>query len=288
MKKEKKMNAAPPSGRLRTRLTRGGEMNSLTDRQIVKPSSGKAVGAVAKSIKILRYIRDAKEPAGVTRIAKDTNLNASTCFNILKTLAAEDFVVFDPQSRTYAISFGVLDIALGATALGRDITTIQPLMDRIARDNGVTLTLWQPVEQNRKALILSALARNDIRIQMAIGQRLPILLGATGRCFAAFSKLSDEQLQRRFKEMRWKRPLNYSEFYDQVQKTAVEGWSLDEGYFATGTISIAVPVLDNDDIAIMAATATMFADQHKKEKIDIIVQDLNNLSRRIKQILIGT
>ena len=88
--------------------------------------------------------------------------------------------------------------------------------------------------------------------------------------------------------MRWKRPLNYSEFYDQVQKTAVEGWSLDEGYFATGTISIAVPVLDNDDIAIMAATATMFADQHKKEKIDIIVQDLNNLSRRIKQILIGT
>jgi len=253
-----------------------------------KLPSGKVVGAVANSIMILRYLSNAREPAGVTRIAKETKLNASTCFNILKTLTVEDFVSFDPLTKTYAISFGVLDVAWGATALGNDINTIRPLMDKIARDNGVTLTLWQPIGGNRMVLILSALTQSAIRIQMAVGQRLPKLVGAAGRCFAAFSELSEKELERRFEAMRWNRPFSFSEFREQVRETAEQGWALDEGYFATGTVSISVPILDDSGIAVMAATATIFANQLEPGQVEVIVRDLNQLSRRIKQIVVGT
>src|SRR5690606_26368654 len=50
---------------------------------------GKVVGAVAGAIKILRYLADSRVPLGVSRIAKDTKLNTSTSFNILRTLAME-------------------------------------------------------------------------------------------------------------------------------------------------------------------------------------------------------
>ena len=153
-------------------------------------ASGKIVGAVDGAIKILRYLSGSHEPIGVSRIAKETRLNTSTAFNILRTLAVHNLVVFDAQSKTYALSLGIMEIARGATALGGDIEAARLAMERIAQAHGVTVTLWQLISRNRKVLVLSALTRNFMRIQMAVGQRLPVLTGATGRIFAAFGSMN--------------------------------------------------------------------------------------------------
>ena len=255
---------------------------SRAERTSGTPASGKVVPAVASAIRILRYLSTAPEPAGVSRIARDLKLNPSTCFNILRTLAAEDFVSFDPVGKTYVISWGVMDLAHGATALRGDINTIRPLMERIAHDHGVTVTLWQPISANRKVLILSAHSRSAMRIQMAMGQRLPLLIGATGRVIAAFSKLARAELRKRFEEIRWDRPLSFEQFMAQAREAAKSGWATDEGNFATGTVSIAVPVLNDDGIAVMAATATMFTGQYDSERAAAVVADLQELAARLK------
>jgi DNA-binding IclR family transcriptional regulator len=249
--------------------------------------SGKVVGAVVGAIKILRYLSNASEPVGVTRIAKDTKLNTSTCFNILRTLASEDLVFFDPLSKTYTVSLGIMDLAKGATALAGDISSVRPLMERIARDHGVTVTLWQPIANNRKVLIMSALTRSAMRIQMAVGQRLPMFIGATGRVFAAFSAVAENEMRRRFAEIRWDRPLSFEEFAAQVQEAARQGWAVDNGYFADGTVSVAVPILNDAGVAVMAVTATMFAGQYDEGRAAAIVDELRDFSTRVKRIVAG-
>jgi DNA-binding IclR family transcriptional regulator len=248
---------------------------------------GKVVGAVAGAIKILRYLSESRVPLGVSRIAKDTKLNTSTSFNILRTLAMEDFVQFDPVSKTYSLSLGIMEIAKGATALGGDIGSLRPAMERIALDHGVTVTLWQPVSEERKVLILSALTRNAMRIQMQVGQRLPILTGATGRLFAAFGADGRAALKRRFSEIRWDRPPSFEEFLAQVKETRDKGYAMDSENFAIGTVSVALPIFDKDDKLIMAVTATMFSGQYREERLSPIIEDLGRFAVQAGRVAAG-
>ena len=247
-------------------------------------SSPKVVGAVVGAIKILRYLSEARGPVGLSKIAKDTQLNTSTSFNILRTLAVNDLVEFEPMHKTYSLSLGIMEIAKGATAVGGDIGALRPLMERIAQDHRVTVTLWQPVAKNRKVLILSAVTRSAVRIQMAVGQRLPIYIGATGRVFAAFRGDSDAELKARFNEIRWERPISFETFAEQVTDTRKKGWAVDDGNFAAGTFSIAVPILDKNDIAIMGVTATMFAGERSEQHVLEIVRDLQGSAPKASRI----
>ena len=58
-------------------------------------ASPKLVGALVGGLRILRHLTDQPAPLGVTRIARDLQLNASTCFNLLRTLVHEGLVNFD-------------------------------------------------------------------------------------------------------------------------------------------------------------------------------------------------
>lgn len=248
-------------------------------------ASGKAVGAVVGAITILRYLAKAREPVGVSRIAKETKLNTSTTFNIIRTLMLYDFVQFDQLSKTYRLSLGILDIARAATAVGGDFNVIQPLMEQMANTHGVTMTLWQPAKRDRKVLIIAAHTRNAMRIQMAVGQVLPLLTGGTGRLFAAFSDLSDKEIRKQFDAIRWDGPLSFADFQGQVDEAKKKGWAIDQGNFAVGTVQISIPIFDRDNRVVMAATATMFAGQYNPEKAAEIVRDLSAFSEQAARII---
>lgn len=250
-------------------------------------SSGKVVGAVAGAIKILRYLAESRVPVGVSRIAKDTKLNTSTSFNILRTLAMEDFVQFDPASKTYSLSLGIMEIAQGAASLGGDIGSLRPAMERIAHDHGATITLWQPVSSERKVLILSALTRSAMRIQMQIGQRLPVMIGAAGRIFTAYSDEPKAVLKRRFNEIRWETPIDFDDFLAQVKESREKGYAVDDGNFAYGLVSIAVPVFDRAGKPILAVTATMFSGKYKQENETGIVHDLQHFAVQAGRVAAG-
>lgn len=247
-------------------------------------ASGKMVGAVVGAIKILRYLSDVQQAVGVSRIAKESKLNTSTTFNILRTLAVHDFVQFDPLAKTYMLSLGIMEIAKGATAIGGDVEIVRPMIERIANDHGVTVTLWQPVGNRRKVLIMTAHTRNVMRIQMAVGQRLPLLVGATGRLFAAFGTATEEDLREQFDAIRWERSFTFKDFMAQVTDAREKGWALDDGYFAAGTVLVSTPILDQNGHAIMAVTANMFAGQYDPRRAEAIIRDLKIFSEYVGRL----
>lgn len=249
--------------------------------------AGKTVGAVVNAVTILRYLASSPVSVGVTRIARETRINPSTCFNILRTLVAEDLVHMDPSSKNYSVSLGIMDIARGASLVSADIGSVRPLMERIAREHGVTLSLWTTMGADRKVLILSYMSPNAIRIQMTLGQRLPLLHGATGRCFAAFSRMDRDDIRRRFEAIRWDRPISFETFMEQVDEARVKGWALDQGHFAEGTVMLGVPVLDYDNIAIMGVTATMIAGQFPDLNQQALASDMQAFALQVRRIVVG-
>lgn len=248
---------------------------------------GKTVGAVANAITILRSLAKSREPKGATHIARNTGINVSTCFNILRTLEAEDIVTFNPANKSYSISLGVMEIAIAASVVGGDLDAVRPVMHQIAMNHGVTVSAWQAVRSERMILIASSLAPNSIRVQMAVGQRLPYLIGSVGRCFAANSGMELEEIRKLFYEIRWQKPIEFDEYMRQVEIARQNGYAIDDGNFRVGIVTVGLPVLDDVGRPVLGVTATVLKGQFDESRLPELVDDLRRLCMRLRQVLVG-
>ena len=74
------------------------------------------VKPVVNAVRILRYLTHTGAPERAADIARHLSINPSTCFNILRTLVAEDVVDFNGRSKTYSAGLGLARLLGGGTA----------------------------------------------------------------------------------------------------------------------------------------------------------------------------
>lgn len=245
---------------------------------------GKLVPATRSTMRILRYLSEQPQPVNLTQVARATALIPSTCFHILQTLARDEFVSFDPVGKSYGIGYGVMDLAKGAAVIGRDMHLVRPLLERVAQDYDVTVTLWRPVTREQLMLVMSAFGRGAVRIHMSVGQRVPVLAAAAGRLVAAHMDFTPKELRALFRQVSWARPLTFERFMAQVAEARKKGWAVDKGIFITGTAAVAVPVFDADGRMVMAAAATLLVDRHDEAVAARLAAALTAMSRAITQL----
>jgi len=75
------------------------------------------------------------------------------------------------------------------------VRLVHPRLERIADKYSVSVMLWQLVSPSRALLVDLAESRTPIRVHISVGQRLPSLIGALGRCFAAHLGLPKERVR---------------------------------------------------------------------------------------------
>lgn len=254
------------------------------------PPAGRGeVPAVAASIRILRHLAAARVPLGVTPLARALGLNTSTCFNILRTLAQGELVRFDPDTKSYSLDFGLVDLARAAFAQGADQARMQPLMRQFALRHGVTVSFWRPAGADR--MVLTQVAESDqvMRIRMGVGQRLPLLIGAMGRVAGAFGGMDEAEIRRRFDLLRWQRNFTLEEFLAQVAETRRRGWALDDGHYVQGVTTLSAPVPGPmpgiDGAGLATVSATMFGVQHGAAALERIGAELIVLAGQIGRSL---
>lgn len=236
-------------------------------------STAPVVGSVAHAAAILRRLAQLAEPEGVNAIARAVGASPSSCFNILKTLAREELVEFDETTKRYALGPGLVTLARQALDPSRAFALARPALERLADRHGVTVALWR---LTRERLVLLGFADSDLatRIHMTVGQRLPMLVGAGGRCVAARLGLPPQALAAEFPKLRWQEPPTLSDYVASVEAARTNGWSVDAGHFLRGvtTIGAAIPAGDGPPAGVLSAT--MFAGQHDGAALARIGEDL--------------
>lgn len=245
---------------------------------------GKTVGATINTMRILQHLSRSEQPIGVSAMARATGIAASTCFNILRTLATEGYVRFLPDSKTYILGDALLTLA--SSAARRDyLTAVQPAMERIARAFGVTVTIWRRLSLNRMILIASADSRSALRIQMNAGHRLPLLIGGMGRILALQAGLSDQERRAMFAQLRLHRPLDYDDFIAQAEHALERGWGHDDGYSNAGVTALSVPVRFDEQPVSLVCSATMFRGQHTPDELERIAAELVGLATDLRHLV---
>lgn len=255
--------------------------NSVPD-DLTKP-----VNALARGIAILRYLQAREEPVGVIQIARDLSINASTCFNLLRTLAHERLIVFDPGTKKYAPGLGLLELARGVLKQGGYVQLAHPRLEQVANKHSVTVILWQLVSPSRALLIDLAEAPAPVRVHMSVGQRLPSMIGALGRCFAAHLGLTKEQIRPMFNELRWQDPPTFKQYWSEVEETRRTGFAYDIGGYNTNFTTVAAPILGADGRASMAISAVTFSNHLDRPAMLRLAADMRETADELSRALGG-
>lgn len=245
------------------------------------PSSHIAVKPVVNAINILRYLGKRSDPVRSVQIARDLRINNSTCFNILRTLVAEDMLAFDDASKTYRVGLGLSKLVENAVTESQRLASVTPLLQDLAEQYKVTATLWRRTSVDRNTLIMTCDHSSLMRIHMSIGHRIPVLIGGTGRLFAKRLGLTKTELRAAFKRLHLNRPLSFEDFWKEVEISEKRGWAIDEGYFAKGVTTVSAAIFDPNGDPAFSISAAMFFNQHTSETIEEMAKDIKQLAAQV-------
>jgi DNA-binding IclR family transcriptional regulator len=200
------------------------------------------VPAVSRAAAILRLLSRGEGPLGVQAVARALGLVPSTALHILRALAAEQLLAFDPQTKRYALAGGVVALARGMLRHDSFAQAAQPLLDALARAHGVTTIGVEAVGLEQMVVVALARPAQPIRLQVELGSRYPAMISATGRCIGAFGGHPRAELDRRFASLRWDNPPSLDAWHAEVAATRAQGFAVDEGAYIEGVTILAAPV----------------------------------------------
>jgi len=212
------------------------------NRELAKAVKESKAPAISRAAAILRLLGKSDTPLGLQNIARELGLVPSTCLYVLKTLVAEEFVSFDPDTKRYSLEAGVLTLARHWLRRNQFTDLAQPVLDRISQAFDVTMLGVHIVGLDHIIVVAVSQSGNNFQLSAQIGSRFPALISATGRCIAAFGDHSEAELEARFRTLRWDEPPTFDEWKAQVSQTCAQGFAVDAGNYISGVTVVAAPV----------------------------------------------
>lgn len=238
----------------------------------------KKVPALYKCIAILELLAESKDPMGVSDISRALNLNKSTVFNTVHTLADLEILAPDTENK---FVFGTKLYVLGkAAGTGSEIIrTVHPYLALV--NQKTRLSAFLGTRSGLRAVIVDKIDSDfDIKISSEIGMRLPLLAGAGGKVL--LSQLPDEEVDRILSQNTLKKFTRFScvdkEKYKQMVKAArADGIAVDKEEYIEGVRALAVALNINRGHAQFAIWAVGL----KRQMTDKVIGKYSDLLRNV-------
>ncbi len=139
-------------------------------------------------------------------ISQELGMVTSTCLHILRVLVDEGLVKVDAGSKRYGLGVGMLALARSVIESSPFPTLVQPVLDRLSGTWNVTAIGVEVTGIDHMVVLALSSSRAPFRLHVDVGSRFPALISATGRLVAAFTELAGDEIERRFKSLRWEHP----------------------------------------------------------------------------------
>lgn len=203
----------------------------------------RAVPAVRRAVAVLRLLGRTPQPMGVNAIARALDLVPSTCLHILRALVAEQLLKVDAVTKQYTLGIGLLPLARTALERSSFSAAVQPELQRLSARHGVTAIGIELVGLEHMIVVALSRARSLVSLQVDIGSRFPALISATGRCVAAFGDYPWDEIEKRFRSLRWQNAPSLQVWRGEIERVREQGYSIDRGDYIGGVVIVAVPLL---------------------------------------------
>jgi DNA-binding IclR family transcriptional regulator len=242
---------------------------------------------VLKALAILKSLAGA-DAVGVSTIADETSLNVSTVHRLLRLLADDGMISYDPQTRTYALGTEAIRFATQVLASGSPIGRVRPFIVELANELAETcaFTIYEPKTFSKVVTIVEH-GPHPLGYDFEIGSRDGIHAGASGKPIAAF--LPDDEIEKMLR-----RPLErLTEFTvvdpdtlrRQLRLIRKRGYAVSRGERVPGAgVGVGAPVFDSSRRVIGSVVVTVPAFRWKKERLPDVARLVCASAERISAL----
>ncbi len=247
----------------------------------------RAVPAVTRAAALLRLLSRSRAPLGLKPIAQSLDLVPSTALHILRALAAEQLVQFDPQSRQYRLGSGILPLARAVLDRGDFSSLVRPKLDNLSSRYGLTVIGVAVPDLDHMIVVALSHAQAPVRLHVDVGSRFPALISATGRCVAAFGGHSWKDIEQRFRLLRWDRAPSYGTWRKEVERVRRRGFSIDSGNYIAGLTIVAVPILNRRGTISHTIAAVGLGSQLNRARSLALARDMRSAAQELERELLS-
>lgn len=210
---------------------------------------------------------------------------SSTCLHILRALAADDVVEFDPELKRYRLGPGLLSLARGVIESQGFGSSVQSVLDRLSAKWRVTAMGVHISALERMTVLALARAEAPFSLHVDVGSRFPALASASGRLVAAFSRRPWTEIEARFKTLRWEESVATETWAREVERARRNHVGIDRGRFVSGVTLLAVPVFDHLERLTHTIVCAGVSSQLRSSKADEVIADMHLEAARLQRQL---
>ncbi|MDR3567356.1 MAG: IclR family transcriptional regulator C-terminal domain-containing protein [Syntrophobacteraceae bacterium] len=221
-----------------------------------KPSPAPAVD---RAFVILKFLAGAREPQGVSALARTLGIGKSSVHGILQGLLAAG-AVEDAGGRKYRLGPLFEELARNRRD-GRSLPEIcRPYLAGLVQQMGYT-GVFGVVDSDRFRIVSVVEGSGAFQVKAVQGGYIPLLAGATGKVVLAFGAAAMPDVLPRFTEDSMADAAALAEELSQVRARAL---ALDRSEYLRGVYAAAAPILQGD--RLLAILLSMgFQDQLGEE-----------------------
>ncbi len=213
------------------------------------PAATRPTQTVERALSLLDVLAESTRPMNLKEISQRSQLNATTCLRLLRTLELNHYVVRLPESGQYRLGGKILTLAY-AMESQLDIRTIaRPVLQELSLAIGESAGLI--IRQGNEGIVIErAAGPSALRHVTGIGYRGPLYCTSAGKVLLAWS------------EPEWRERYLANEILHQLTPTTItsrsalevqleqireSGYATDYGEREEGLVAIAAPVRDAAD-----------------------------------------
>lgn len=247
------------------------------------PGAGTA-RSIERAFDILTVLRESRSPMTLSEIARKSGNHLATTQRIVNVLVRSGYAT---QERSgYAI--GVMSL-LNSYSYLLSNTLVQislPVIQELASVTGFFASLAVRVEL-KQILLLRVEGKEPLRYQLPDGERYPLHLGAARVLAAALDETELRTLLADIPEIRLAsgEVLTHEQFREDLRVIREQGHAISNGQRLVGSMSVAVPLLGQDDQVIASIYVAARAEKWTPEIVERCLVELKLASASITKRL---
>lgn len=251
-----------------------------------------SVPAVERAVAILHFIETVSDPgdATVSNIARQLDLNKSTCSNILRTLSAMGFVEYNTSSKAYGLGVALIGLGTKASQRRQFPSVGIPHMEGLVRQTGFTCVAFEQLPNAEFVIVAKVESPRDIKVTIDVGQHFPPAAPVFARIVLAWGSSADAEAH----VARWGLP-SYTQstiadrqrFFDELGRIRSEGVAVARGEYYLANTAIAAPVFSARQEVSRGICLIAFSSEISDAEVPAFSEKLRTASRAISAAIGG-
>lgn len=213
------------------------------------------IQSVERAVKILRCFEE-QEQLGITEIASKMQMNKSTVFGLVSTLAETGLLERDEKTGRYRL--GLELFRLGCRVNADMQRLVMPTLDALAEELEETVNFVRP-EGGDVVYLIKKESPHSMRICTTTGQRLPMYCTAVGKVILAM--MPEAEREKIIRSFRYE-ALTENTITDEAAlrkallKVQWDGYAVDREELEYGLVCVAVPIFNGNRVPVAAISCS--------------------------------